>query len=263
MAEEPQPPLPGPCRQLSAHASAMVLNRVHRDAPAERVLEDAIRVQYPGKLALVSSFGAESAVLLHMVSRIDPAVPVLFLDTQMLFAETLAYQRSLAARLGLSDVRLIRPDPADLANDDPGGTLHGENPDGCCFIRKTLPLRRAVEPFCAWITGRKRHQAATRAGLPLFEEDRATHRLKVNPLAEWSFADVRDYMDRHALPRHPLLAKGYPSIGCAPCTTPVAADEDPRAGRWRGQPKTECGIHFDGGRWVRRPRAKGVIDSFS
>lgn len=240
-----------PFRRLSPHGNALVLNRVHAESAPEVLLADVIGAQYPGSVALVSSFGAESAVLLHMVAAIDPATPVLFLETGMLFAETLAYQRDLAARLGLADVRLIRPDPADLAGDDPDATLHRDNPDGCCFIRKTLPLRRALAPFGAWITGRKRAQATTRAELALFEEDRESGLLKVNPLAFWGTAETRAYMDRHRLPRHPLLARGYASIGCAPCTTPIRPGEDPRAGRWRDSGKLECGIHFDGERWVR------------
>jgi len=251
----PRPPF----RRLSPHANAMVLNRVHAASEARVLLEDVIRHQYPGGVALVSSFGADSAVLLHMVARIDPATPVLFLETGMLFPETLTYQRTLAAHLGLTDLRLIRPDPDDLAADDPDGTLHRENTDGCCFLRKTLPLRRALAPFGAWITGRKRAQAATRAGMELFEEDRENGLLKVNPLASWDSAMVRAYMRAHDLPPHPLVARGYPSIGCAPCTTPVGAGEDPRAGRWRGADKVECGIHFDGEKWVRgvAPEAHG------
>ncbi len=240
-----------PFRRLSPHGNALVLERVHAESAPEVLLADLIRHQYPGSVALVSSFGADSAVLLHMVAGIDPATPVLFLETGMLFPETLAYQRALAGRLGLGDVRLIRPDPADLAGDDPDGTLHRENPDGCCFLRKTLPLRRALAPFGAWITGRRRAQAATRAGLGLFEEDRENGLLKVNPLVAWDAARIRAYMDRHGLPRHPLVARGYPSIGCAPCTTPVKPGEDARAGRWRQSAKVECGIHFDGERWVR------------
>lgn len=233
----------------------MVLNRLHARGEAAGLLADAVRDQYPGEIALVSSFGADSAVLLHMVSRIDPAVPVLFLETGMLFPETLAYQRKLGRALGLRDLRLIRPDADDLAADDPDGTLHTENTDGCCFIRKTLPLRRALSPFRAWITGRKRHQSATRAEIELFEEEDRDGRLKINPLAGWSAEDLRAYMAAHDLPAHPLVARGYPSIGCAPCTSPVRADEDPRAGRWRDSDKTECGIHFDGERWVRGPAA--------
>jgi len=253
---------PTPFRRLSPHANAMVLNRVHAGAEPEVLLDDVIRHQYPGGVALVSSFGADSAVLLHMVARIDPATPVLFLETGMLFRETLDYQRTLARRLGLSNVRLIRPDPDDLAADDPDGTLNRDNTDACCFLRKTLPLRRALAPFGAWITGRKRAQAATRSGLELFEEDRENGCLKVNPLIHWDGVAVRAYLRAHDLPPHPLVARGFPSIGCAPCTTPVGAGEDPRAGRWRNSSKIECGIHFDGEKWVRSTPDQGVMQSF-
>ena len=231
----------------------MVLNRLHARSPARDLLADAVIDQYPGEIALVSSFGADSVVLLHMLSRVDAGVPVLFLETGMLFPETLEYQRRLGRELGLRDLRLIRPDPHDLAADDPDGSLHGENPDGCCYLRKTLPLRRALEPFRAWITGRKRYQAGSRAELALFEEEGRDGRLKLNPLAGWSAEDVQRYIRAHDLPPHPLVARGYPSIGCAPCTTPVGSGEDPRAGRWRARGKVECGIHFEGGRAVRGP----------
>jgi phosphoadenosine phosphosulfate reductase len=252
-----------PCKplRLGPVGNAEVLNRIHAESTAEALLDHVIRCEYPGEIALVSSFGADAAVLLHMVSRIEPGTPVLFLETGMLFPETLAYQQDLAARFGLSDVRLIRPDSQDIEMLDPGDGLHAENPDGCCYIRKTLPLRRALSPFAASVTGRKRHQAATRAALPLFEAENGP-RLKVNPLARWSAEDVRAYFDRHALPRHPLVARGYPSLGCAPCTTPVAPGEDARAGRWRGRDKTECGIHFDGTRWIREPQPNHVRKGF-
>ena len=218
----------------------------------EDLLRTALREAHPGATALVSSFGADSAVLLHMVARIDRTTPVLFLETGMLFPETLAYQRDLAADLGLTDVRLIRPEPADLAAADPDGTLNARDADGCCALRKTRPLDRALAGFEAWITGRRRAQARTRAGMARVEEEPGTGRVKLNPLADWGAADIRAYMDAHALPRHPLVARGYPSIGCAPCTSPVTEGEDPRAGRWRGREKTECGIHFDGTGRVRR-----------
>lgn len=251
-----------PCKplRLGPVGNAEVLNRVHAETPAEDMLADMIRCEYRGEIALVSSFGADAVVLLDMVARIDKATPVLFLETGMLFRETLDYQRGLARHLGLTGVVEVKPDPQDLAMLDPGDDLHGENPDGCCYLRKTLPLRRALEPFSASITGRKRHQASTRAALPLFEADGA--RLRINPLAGWSATEVRRYILDRDLPRHPLVARGYPSIGCAPCTTPVAEGEDPRAGRWRGSGKTECGIHFDGERWVRTPEASGVRRAF-
>jgi phosphoadenosine phosphosulfate reductase len=256
--------MPDPCQQLRLGpiGNAEVLNRVHAESEVKGLLTDMIRCEYKGEIALVSSFGADAAVLLHLVARIDRATPVLFLETGMLFAETLSYQKTLAAQLGLSNVRLIRPDPQDVEMLDPDEDLNSHNPDGCCYLRKTLPLRRALEPFAASITGRKRHQATTRAGLPLFEADAKAGHLKINPLAGWRPEDIRGYIVKNDLPRHPLVAKGFPSIGCAPCTTPVSPGEDMRAGRWRGQGKTECGIHFDGKLWVRENKPASVRKSF-
>ena len=174
---------------------------------------------------------------------------MLFLDTEMLFPETLRHQEEVAEALGLSDVRRIAPDRGATFLRDGDGLLHRRDPDACCALRKTEPLARALAPFDAWITGRKRHQGRARAAMPLVEA--ADGRLKVNPLAGWSREDVRAYARAHDLPRHPLVARGYPSIGCAPCTTPVRPGEDERAGRWRGLDKDECGIHFEDGRAVR------------
>jgi phosphoadenosine phosphosulfate reductase len=200
----------------------------------------------------VSSFGAESVVLLHMVSLIDRAMPVLFIDTEMLFAETLAYQEEVAEKLGLTNIITVQADRARLAFEDPDGTLHQFNTDACCALRKTEPLERALSGYDAWITGRKRYQGATRATVDFFEAE-GDLRIKVNPLAHWGKDDLIEYMVNNRLPRHPLVAKGYPSIGCAPCTSPVKPGEDERAGRWRGSAKTECGIHFINGRAVRVP----------
>lgn len=211
----------------------------------------AAREEIPD-LALVSSFGAESVVLLHLVSVVDRAMPVLFIDTRMLFAETLEYQRRLTQRLELENVRVIRA--ADLAAQDPDGTLHQRDTDACCDLRKTRPLQLALQGYGGWITGRKRFQSASRAQLGHFEVEEVAggaDRIKVNPLAYWASGDVAEYMTENALPRHPMVARGYPSIGCAPCTSPVAEGEDPRAGRWRDQSKEECGIHFENGRMVR------------
>ncbi|MGF1658915.1 MAG: phosphoadenylyl-sulfate reductase [Rubrimonas sp.] len=200
----------------------------------------------PEPVALVSSFGAESAALLHMVAEIDPATPVLFLETGMLFPETLAYQRDLAGMLGLRDLRLIRPEPRALAVGDPDGRLHARDHDACCALRKTEPLRAALRPFAGWITGRKRGQTTLRARLRPVEAD-AQGLVKLNPLADWDAGQLRAYMAAHDLPPHPLVAEGFPSIGCAPCTTPVAPGEHPRAGRWRGAGREECGIHIENG----------------
>jgi len=205
-----------------------------------------------GRIAMVSSFGADSAVLLHMVAGIDTATPVVFIDTLMLFPETLAYQRDLAEHLGLTDLRVISPERDEMFAEDPDGVLHRADTDQCCALRKIRPLERALAGFDGWVTGRKRFQGGDRAALDLFEHDDATGHLKLNPLAGWDAQQIAAYLDRRALPRHPLVARGFPSIGCAPCTGPVAPGEDQRAGRWRGQDKTECGIHIVDGRVIRR-----------
>ncbi|MEO9895075.1 MAG: phosphoadenylyl-sulfate reductase [Paracoccaceae bacterium] len=200
-------------------------------------------------LALVSSFGAESVVLLHLSAMVKRDIPVIFVDTEMLFTETLVYQQEVAERLKLKDLRIIRAD--DTAEHDPDGTLHQRDTDACCALRKTAPLQKALSPFSSWITGRKRYQSGRRASLDFFEVEDGTQRIKVNPLARWSPEDIQEYMIENRLPRHPMVAQGYPSIGCAPCTSKVEDGEDPRAGRWRGKEKDECGIHFVNGKMVR------------
>ena len=209
---------------------------------ATSLLRLAIEDLYPGRIALVSSFGADAAALLHMVSRIDAATPVIFVDTGQHFPETLAYRAELCERLRLANVTVATPNPEVLAAEDPEKFLFASDPDRCCEIRKVRPLAEAMEGFDAWITGRKGFQTATRATLPLFEAE--GERIKINPLVGWSASDVLKYIADAGLPRHPLVAKGFPSIGCLPCTSPVRAGEDERAGRWRGRGKVECGIHL-------------------
>jgi len=226
------------------------LNTRYRHHGATAVLEHALKDAQVGKVALVSSFGAESVVLLHLVSVVDRTTPVIFIDTEMLFTETLVYQQELAERLHLKDVRIIRAEREAIFTHDNEGVLHVHDTDACCHLRKTVPLQKALGEFDAWITGRKRYQGATRSEIDFFENE-ADQRIKVNPLAHWTSGDLRDYIDENRLPRHPLVAKGYPSIGCAPCTTRVSDGEDPRAGRWRDSEKTECGIHFVNGKLVR------------
>ena len=225
---------------VEPEAQAVALNAQYYDADAETLLRAALTL-YKGRIALVSSFGAESAALLHMVAKIDSATPVIFLDTGRLFAHTLLYRNELARRLGLTDLRTAHPRAALVAQEDPDRLLAYSNPDMCCWIRKVDPLDTALEPFSAWITGRKRHQASTRSALMSFEVDGG--RIKVNPLADWTGEDVARYLDDHNLPPHPMVADGYPSIGCIPCTSRVVEGEDERAGRWRGKAKVECGIH--------------------
>ncbi|SFR36825.1 phosphoadenylylsulfate reductase (thioredoxin) [Yoonia tamlensis] len=228
-------------------------NLLHRDSDAQTVLRHALDDIQLGKVAMVSSFGAESVVLLHMISQINPATPVIFLDTEMLFPETLQYQKDVAKKLGLTDVRVVTPSRAAVLAEDVDGLLHQADTDACCDLRKTRPLAAALKDFDGWITGRKRYQNGQRAALPLFEKD--GDKIKVNPLANWGPADLKAYIEKHNLPRHPLVAQGYPSIGCMPCTSRVNAGEDPRAGRWRNSEKEECGIHFENGKMVRRGQA--------
>ncbi|CUK00734.1 phosphoadenylyl-sulfate reductase [Shimia thalassica] len=225
------------------------LNARYRHHSATDVFRGALKDG--GEIALVSSFGAESVVLLHLAAIADKDTPVLFVDTQMLFPETLAYQAEVAERLGLRNVKVIKADDEDIKRDDPLGALRLRDTDACCMLRKTIPLQRALGGYDGWITGRKRFQSGTRAALDFFEVEDGTGRIKVNPLAHWNPEDVQAYMVENRLPRHPLVAKGYPSIGCAPCTSPVKEGEDPRAGRWRDQNKEECGIHFVDGKMVR------------
>lgn len=224
---------------------AIRLNGMFRGTDTQEMLRVVLGEHMLGDVAVVSSFGAESAVLLHLVARADPSVPVLFLDTGKHFPETLAYRDTLIERLGLQDVRIVQPEPELIEKRDDTGLRWSYDPDGCCEIRKVLPLAKALVGFDASITGRKAFQASTRSALPRFEPDTsdALGRLKFNPIADWTKADIQAWFAAHDLPRHPLEAQGYPSIGCAPCTSRVAPGEDPRSGRWRGWDKTECGIH--------------------
>ena len=224
----------------AATALAARLNALHRHASPQEILRAALTA-LPGKLAVVSSFGAESAVLLHMAASVDPATPVVFLETGMLFGQTLDYRKRLAETLGLTDVRDIHPAKDELAAVDPASTLWKSDVDACCNVRKVIPLARALEGFGGWITGRKRFQGGERMSLPVFEVEDG--KLKVNPLANMTKADLDAYAAEHALAAHPLVAFGYPSIGCWPCTKAVEAGQDARAGRWSGLDKTECGIH--------------------
>lgn len=224
------------------------LNAQFADSDTEELLRAVLQQGIAGDVAIVSSFGAESAVLLHQVARIAPDTPVIFLETGKHFPETLAYRDELSAHLGLTNLQIVEPDPADLAAQDDNGLRWSFDPDGCCAIRKVQPLLGALAPFDASLTGRKSFQSATRANLPRFEVDLSDPfgRLKINPLIDWNAARLSEYLDAHALPRHPLVAQGYASIGCSPCTRQVAPGEDARAGRWAGWDKTECGIHRPG-----------------
>lgn len=225
----------------SIAANALRLERELSSAAPAEIVEAALHAVGREQLAVVSSFGTESAALLKVVADVDPAIPVVFLDTGWLFAETLAYRDTLIATLGLRDVRSIGPLADDLARHDPDNELWFSDPDACCRIRKVEPLKRALSPFKAWINGRKRFQGGARAIIPVVEDDGA--RLKFNPLANVSHEDIAAIYTLAKLPVHPLVVSGFRSVGCMPCTSRATADEDSRAGRWRGRGKTECGIH--------------------
>ncbi len=224
---------------------AIRLNRMFRGQDTREMLRNLVEDGLVGNLATVSSFGAESAVLLHLISEVAPDLPVLFLDTGKHFPETLAYRDAVIAKLGLTNLRNLAPDPELLAQKDETGLRWSYDPDGCCDIRKVLPLANALADYDATLTGRKAFQSASRANLPRFEVDTSDTqgRLKINPLIDWTADDIQAYFEEHDLPRHPLVEQGYPSIGCGPCTHKVAPGEDPRSGRWKGWDKTECGIH--------------------
>jgi phosphoadenosine phosphosulfate reductase len=224
-----------------SQADAIRLNNMFRGRDTVEMLELLLRENMLGDVAIVSSFGAESSVLLHLISQVDPTVPVLFLETGKHFPETISYKDRLRQRLGLKDLRELTPDTELLQQKDENGLRWSYDPDGCCEIRKVLPLKKALAGFDAQFSGRKAFQSSTRNALPRFEIEDG--RLKINPLADWDKSRLDAYMVEHDLSAHPLVEQGYPSIGCAPCTSKVLPGEDPRSGRWKGWDKVECGIH--------------------
>ena len=232
----------GPERAAGELSSAGELDSALRTAAPAEVIATALQTVGRERLALVSSFGTESAALLKVMADVDPAIPVIFLDTGWLFEETLAYRDTLIATLGLRDVRSIKPLEDALSRQDANRELWFSDPDACCRIRKVEPLARALAPFSAWINGRKRFQGGLRADIPVVEQDGA--RLKFNPFANVSRDEIEAIYRLANLPPHPLAASGYLSVGCMPCTSRTSPDEDARAGRWRGRAKTECGIHI-------------------
>ena len=217
------------------------LRNLYEQKDAEGLLTSMIEKEFLGKIAAVSSFGADSAVLLSLISKVSKETPIIFLETGKHFPETLEYRDLLISKLGLTNVRSVKPSSADLIEDDPRGELWNINTDYCCHIRKVLPLEKSLDSFEAWITGRKRFQSRSREQLQTFEL--IGKQIKVNPLATWNSAQLKEYFVKHNLPKHPLILKNYLSIGCAPCTSPVTVGCDQRSGRWADKKKTECGIH--------------------
>lgn len=229
-------------KEPPATLSTAELQATYGHLEGKDLLEAMILDVFPGRIGLVSSFGSESAVLLEMVSEINPALPILFLDTGKLFGETLRYRDILRDRFGFTDIRSLEPVKDELEAEDKNGLLWTRDLDACCDLRKTRPLDQALVGFDAWITGRKRFQSDGRADLPLIEE--SAGKTKINPLANWNLEGLQAYANERNLPRHPLVADGYLSIGCMPCTRRVAPGEGYRAGRWSSTDKTECGIHI-------------------
>lgn len=229
-----------PERTVKARLESLSRRYGHLDGAA--LLRPMIEHEFAGRIAVVSSFGAESAVILDLVAGIDRTTPIVFLDTGKHFLETLTYKDILVGRFGFTDVRVMEPDPDDLAAEDPAGDLWSHNPDRCCHLRKTRPLARALGGFDAWITGRKRFHGGQRTQLPALEA--GDGRIKVNPLVRWPRPWVEAAMKERKLPAHPLADDGFLSIGCEPCTVAVRDGDDVRAGRWQGRAKTECGIHL-------------------
>jgi phosphoadenosine phosphosulfate reductase len=228
-------------RPAFTQADADALNARFKGVDTLPMLRTLFDENLLGETAVVSSFGTESAVLLDLIARAAPQTPVIFVDTLKMFAETEAYRVELLDRLGMHNRRVITPDPAVIEKKDATGRRWSYDPDGCCEIRKVEPLARAKSGLDSWFSGRKAFQSQTRSQLPRFEIEDG--RLKVNPLGDWTKDDLECYFTERDLPRHPLEAQGYLSIGCSPCTSRVMPGEDPRAGRWRGWDKVECGIH--------------------
>ncbi|NNC37646.1 MAG: phosphoadenylyl-sulfate reductase [Acidimicrobiales bacterium] len=242
----------GPAQNVfDARRAKRATNRIdqYKGLSAQAALTKALTVDFKNEIVLSSSMGVDSAVLLHMISEIDPNTPILFLETKKHFKETLQYRDTLIDTLGLKNVQSLTPNENDIASEDAADILYKTDKDACCDLRKTRPLEQVVERFAARITGRKRYQTPNRQNMEILEE--GDTQFTLNPLAFWTAKDVTAYMRQHQLPSHPLLKLGYLSIGCAPCTTKVEEGEDPRAGRWRDTDKDECGIHFIDGKWVR------------
>lgn len=231
------------------HEEMLSLQTRYSGLEARELIAAMIGKEFSGRIAVTSSFGVESAVLLDLVSRVDPATPIIFMQTKKLFGATLRYALALQERLKLTDVRWIEPDEVALRFRDPDGRLYQRDPDACCRLRKVEPLSRALEGFDAWINGRKRYHGGERQNLPTIEA--MDGRIKINPLAHWSRTDMEGYIAAHDLPPHPLADQGYLSIGCRPCTSRIDEGGDLRSGRWTNHTKTECGIHFAGGRLIR------------
>jgi phosphoadenosine phosphosulfate reductase len=218
------------------------LNQEFESQPSESIVSWAAR-EFSPDLAMSTSFGVESAVLLHLVTQIHPSIPVLFTNTGFHFKETLEHRDRLVKRLNLN-LRELKPEIPTEEFLAKNGRLYERDPDSCCAQNKIAPFEKALKDYKAWITGIRHNQADTRKSSH-FVENYRDKLVKVNPLLNWTSKMFWDYAKKYELPYHPLWEKGYLSIGCSPecCTRPVKLGEDPRAGRWAGKNKIECGLH--------------------
>ena len=222
------------------------LNQEFEKKKPEEIIAWALG-EFSGRIAMSSSFGPESGVLLHMVSRINPGTPVLFLETGYHFPETLEYKEKLIQLFGLKNIIELKAEPKRKAEVvvQYEGVPYEKNPDLCCQINKVEPIDRALKDFDAWMSGIRRNQTDFRKSVRIFEEYRRgeTELYKISPLANYTSREMWWYLKEHSIPNHPLYEKGYLSVGCWPCTRPVQEGDDERSGRWAGRAKTECGIH--------------------
>ncbi len=228
------------------------LEAFYADMDTRQLIKTMLHKEFKNEIALFSSFGADSALLISLIAEIDPSAPILFLDTEKHFKETLEYVETLATQFGLKDIRILKPDPNIVKNIDPNGDLWSKQPNRCCWMRKVEPLQRAVREMGihALITGRKRYQTDERQDMGYFQIDEDGV-FRINPLAFWTREQIKEEFAKRNLPKHPLVASGYKSIGCQPCTLPVAEGQNERDGRWAhtmnlyGEKKNECGLHLD------------------
>lgn len=245
MAVGNTPADPEKVKELDTRTSAF--NKSYGHLETLELLDVTINNVFKDKIALVSSFGTEAALLLSLVAQVNKNTPVIFLETLKHFPETLEYRDQLIAHLGLTDVRNIEPEPSAISAADPDGDLWSRNPDACCYLRKVVPLEESLHGFDAWINGRKRIHGGSRAALPKMEHD--DRRIKVNALSDWTQEMIDAEWKARNLPEHPMVQWGYTSVGCKPCTSLPKPGEGKRSGRWAQFDKQECGIHSLEPKW--------------
>ncbi|MEE2694747.1 MAG: phosphoadenylyl-sulfate reductase [Pseudomonadota bacterium] len=219
------------------------LNQNSKDKMPYEIIEESIKKNFKDDIAYVCSFGSESAIILHMISEIKNDLPIIMLNTNFLFSETLEYRDYLLKRLKLTNFKEIFPDSSDIETADKNNDLWKKNPDSCCNIRKVVPLQKELEKYTSWISGRKSYHEGERRNIKSFEY--LNGKIVINPLADVEKGFVDAYFKNKKINRHPLVDQGYLSIGCINCTVKTIDVNDPRSGRWHNKLKTECGIHYN------------------